>query len=175
MATPADRVRHVLNWCNLSTPVGLAIARLGGARIRRGERLLFEAEGYRLRFPVAGAFTVGDVVTTASTFAGLEARTPGVMGHERRHALQYALAGPWFLPAYLAGAAWSLLRTGDPAIRNPLERHAGLITGGYVHPETGVPLGTPWPWRRALRRLTSRRGVGPTASPGGTRASGGAA
>ena len=53
-------VRFVGNFANLSTPVGLAVAKIGRATIKRGPRGLFLGEGYRLGFPVAGAFTVGN-------------------------------------------------------------------------------------------------------------------
>ena len=49
-------------------PLGLAIAKLGRATIRRGPRGLFLCEGYKLKFPIAGAFTVGNVITTGSTW-----------------------------------------------------------------------------------------------------------
>lgn len=166
-------VRRVANWLNLSTPLGLAVAALGGARVRPGPHGLVLAEGYRLRFPVAGAFTVGDVIVTASTFDALQRRTPGVLGHELRHAQQYAVAGVWFGPGYLLASAWSLARTGDTALRNVFERHAGLVTGGYVHPVTGDPLGRPWRW--GLRRASGRRGGARSDSPAGAAADGGAA
>jgi hypothetical protein len=60
--------RLVGNMINLTTPGGLAVAVIGGAKIRRGPRGLFLCEGYRLKFPVAGAFTIGNVITTGSTW-----------------------------------------------------------------------------------------------------------
>jgi hypothetical protein len=68
----SDRLRHAANWLNLTTPVGLLVAGIGGARVRRGDHGLYVAEGYRFRFPDAGAFTIGDVVVTASTIQRLE-------------------------------------------------------------------------------------------------------
>lgn len=175
-----DRIRHLANWFNLTTPVGLVVARAGRARLTRRGDGIFVAEGYRLRFPIAGAFTVGDVVTTASTMARLEDRTPGVYGHEVRHAWQWAVAGVWFLPAYLLASAWSLARTGSPAIRNPLERHAGLVTGGYADP-SGAPIGPVWMFRaqpglsalgrpRRVRASTRTAGGASNGSAGGGRA-----
>ncbi|MDO5534996.1 MAG: hypothetical protein Q4F65_10135 [Propionibacteriaceae bacterium] len=157
---PSDRLRHTANWLNLTTPVGLFVAGLGGAHLRRSPDGLIWAERYRFRFPQAGAFTIGDVVITADTRAGLERRVPGVQGHEKRHAWQYAVAGVWFAPAYLLGSAWSLARTGNPAWKNPLERHAGLVTGGYAR-ATGEFVGPVWPgprrWLGALRGSRSDR------------------
>ncbi len=131
--TPAQRVRFGWSLVNLSTPFGLAIATLGRARLRRGPRALIFAEHYRYDFPKAGAFTVGNVIVTRQTMDALEARVPGTLAHEDAHAWQYAaLLGLPFLPVYLLSAGWSWLRTGDPASRNFLERHAGLVRGGYV-------------------------------------------
>ncbi len=126
-----DRVRALANLLNLSTALGVAVALAGGARLRRGPRGLLLAEGYRYRFPVAGAFTVGDVVLTRQRFDRF-ADLPTLLDHERRHAMQYAVLGPWFLPAYVAAVAWSWCRVGDPATRNVFERHAGLVSGGYA-------------------------------------------
>lgn len=164
MSTALDRLRHLANWCNLTTPVGLWVALAGGAAPRREGDGLFVAEGYRWPFPRAGAFTIGDVVITASTMDALERSAPGVRGHEKRHATQYAVAGVWFLPAYLACSGWSLVRVGHPALGNPFERHAGLVTGGYLD-ATGVPLVTPWRGRR-LRRWSGRSDGGRNGAPG---------
>ncbi|MBB1501385.1 hypothetical protein H5397_08090 [Propioniciclava sp. MC1683] len=180
-----DRIRHLANWLNLSTPVGLLVAGAGGARVRRRPDGIFVAEGYRFAFPVAGAFTIGDVVTTASTMDRLEARVPGVYAHEVRHAWQFAATGVWFLPAYLVASAWSLARTGSPALRNPLERHAGLVTGGYAHAD-GAPIGAIWMFRgspgltgvrlaRPVRRPRRPTAGGPNGAAGGSRAGGGGA
>lgn len=130
--TPAQWARFGWSLLNLSTPLGLAIAALGGARLQWGPRALIFAEHYRFGFPKAGAFTVGNVVLTRQTMDALEARIPGTLDHEEAHARQYAwLLGLPFLPLYLASAGWSWLRTGDPASRNIFERHAGLVRGGY--------------------------------------------
>lgn len=131
-------VRNFANWCNLSTPLGLVVARIGGARPRRDPRGLWLAEGYRLGFPMAGAFTVGSVVITASpSWADLEARRPGLMAHEEHHCWQYAYSmGLLYLPTYAAAMGWSWLRTGDRAAANFFEKAAGLERGGYREFET---------------------------------------
>lgn len=139
--------RAAANVVNLSTPLGLAIASLGRAKLRRGPHGLFIAEGYRLSFPIAGAFTVGNVVIVPhGTLAGLESRTPKVLRHEDAHAWQYAYCfGLPFLPAYGIAMAWSQLRTGDRAAANFFEVQADLSDGGYQ------ALPVRWP-----RRSTSR-------------------
>jgi hypothetical protein len=132
-ATGWQWVRFAGNFINLSTPVGLAVARIGSATIRRGPRGLFLGEGYRFRFPSAGAFTIGNVITTSSTWDTMSRRNPYLIQHEEGHTWQYlyCLGLPYYIP-YVVFMGWSVLRTGDRAARNFFERQAGLATGGYV-------------------------------------------
>ncbi len=127
-----QRFRLVGNFVNLTTPLGLGVALAGGARIRRGPRGLFIGEGYRLRFPVASAFTIGSVITTSRTWDELLRRNPRLFAHEERHTWQYLYCvGLPFYPAYGLCLVWSILRTGDRAARNFFERQADLGAGGY--------------------------------------------
>ena len=124
--------RRIGNIVNLSTVLGLLLARLGRARVRSGPHGLLLAEGVRLPFPDAGAVTIGNVVLTTGLFADLVRALPRVLDHESRHASQWLRWGGLpFLPAYLLGVAWSLLLTRDRAAGNPFERAAGLGDGGY--------------------------------------------
>ncbi|MBO0827304.1 MAG: hypothetical protein J2P24_05930 [Streptosporangiales bacterium] len=135
------RVRQVLNAVNLSTVAGLAVGRLGGARFTAGPDGLLLGSGYRLGFPVARAFTVGDAVIGTER---LGAGGP-LLRHEARHATQYAALGLLVPPLYALAAAWSWLLTGDWWSQNPFERLAGLADGAYTeHPVR------PW-WRRRPR------------------------
>jgi hypothetical protein len=130
--TPWQWVRLVGNMVNLTTPIGLLVAIIGGARIRRGPRGLFVGEGYRLKFPVASAFTIGSVITTTRTWPELLRHNPRLLEHEEGHTWQYLYCiGLPFYPAYGVCMAWSMLRTGDRAARNFFERKAGLASGGY--------------------------------------------
>ena len=125
-------VRLVGNMVNLTTPIGLLVAVVGRARIRRGPRGLFVGEGYRLKFPVASAFTVGNVITTSGTWEELLRNNPRLFVHEERHTWQYLWCiGLPYYPAYVGCLVWSMLRTGDRAARNFFERKAGLADGGY--------------------------------------------
>jgi hypothetical protein len=144
----AHRFRRVANLLNGSTVAGLAIARLGRATVRSGPDGLVLAEGYRLRFPVAGAFTVGNVILTATTFDELERCSPNVLQHEARHAWQYVCTGVLFIPLYVAAMGWSVVRTGDRAARNVFERWARLADGGY----TDVPVRPLRSWFAPLLR-----------------------
>ena len=146
--TLRHRWRRRANLLNLSTPLGLVVARLGGAKVTPGERGLLLAEGYRLPFPVASAFTVGNVLVTPGRWADLRQSRPGLLEHEEAHTWQWlACAGLPFLPAYGACLLWSWLRTGDLGAANVFERWAGLAAGGYreVAPR---PLLSAWTARR---------------------------
>ena len=120
-------VRAALNLINGSTGVGVVVARLGGARVRRGPHRLLIATGYRLPVPPAPAFTLGNVIVSRG-----EIMSPSLFAHEARHATQYAwCAGVLMVPLYLvaAGASWVLC--GDFGAWNVYERRAGLTDGGY--------------------------------------------
>ncbi|MFI6482681.1 hypothetical protein ACIBH1_32430 [Nonomuraea sp. NPDC050663] len=131
------RIRRVLNVVNLSTPLGLLIAKVGGASPMPGPHGLILAFGYRYGFPIAGAFTVGNVVVTKHS--ELSER---LITHENRHASQWACCiGLPMLPLYLVAMAASVVICGDQASYNPFERLANLDDGGY---ERRVPR-----WRRS--------------------------
>lgn len=116
---------------NGSTLLGLGVARLGRAQVDPGPRGLHLATGYRIDFPKASAFTVGNVVLTKYE-AGWLAERDRLLVHEERHSWQYvACLGLPMIPLYLVAAGYSLLRGGDPATHNAFERLAGLADGGY--------------------------------------------
>lgn len=125
------RVRAAANALNGSTLLGLAVAAAGDARLDRGPRGLLLATGYAFGFPVAQAFTVGNVVLTRHDLGWWEGRER-VLLHEERHSVQYAVTlGLPMLPLYAAAAGWSWLRGGDWSTYNVFERRAGLADGGY--------------------------------------------
>lgn len=143
---PAHRIRQVVNLLNLSTVLGLVVAALGGAALRKGPDGLLLGYGYRLPVPGNPVFTLGNVVLFRDDDS-VHRRRPTLLVHEARHASQYALClGPLMLPFYGLAAAWSWVRTGDPASRNVFERWAGLSDGGYRE--------------RPLRRVFRRGGSG---------------
>lgn len=127
------RLRQIANWVNGSTPLGLAIAVAGRADVAPGPFGLTLASHYRWRFPIASAFTVGDVVISPHDLAQVLRHRRGLLEHEEVHARQWmACFGMPFLPLYLASMGWSWLRTGDRAAYCFFERHAGLAQGGYA-------------------------------------------
>ncbi|MCW2771315.1 MAG: hypothetical protein JWR27_2748 [Aeromicrobium sp.] len=129
------RVRAVVNWVNLSTPLGLIVARVGGATVIRHGRGTYLATGYRLDFPVAGAFTIGSVIDSHHDVAYLLDR-PLLLRHEDRHVTQYAFAGVVMLPLYLVCVGISYAIAGDRSSYNPFERLADLADGNYPSPRT---------------------------------------
>lgn len=152
--TPGQRLRAVLNVVNLSTPLGLTVGAAGRCHFTRGPRGLLLAERYRFGFPIATAFTVGNVVLTAGTWSDLLERRPTLLLHEEAHSRQWAaLLGLPFLPAYVAAMGWSMLRTGDRAAANVFEVRAGLDLGGYAAV-------APRPLRPAIREALRRLGGG---------------
>ena len=141
--TPGQRLRLAANLLNLSTLLGLLLAAATRTPLEHGPQGLILGTGYTLVVPVAGAFTVGNVVIYRAERADIDAR-PELLGHEARHSTQYAVClGLPFLPLYGLCALWSLWRAGDPGSRNLFERLAGLEAGGYAQ----------LPARQALREV----------------------
>lgn len=128
----ALRRRRLVNTLTLATPLGLALARSGGATVQPGPHGLLLAAGFSALFPAprAGAVTVGDVVLLRMSRERAMA-SPGLLRHEAVHAEQWAHWPLVFLPAYGLASLWSLLRTGDAATGNGFEVAAGLEDGGY--------------------------------------------
>ena len=125
-------MKVVGNFLNLSSVAGLAVGAIGRAQFSRGPRGLFYANGYKLGFPIAGAFTIGNVVLSKHERAYFDDGTI-LVRHEERHSWQYfCLLGLPMLPFYGVAAVVSWLLTGDPASRNLFERLANLKDGGYV-------------------------------------------
>ena len=126
----SHRLRLGLNLVNGSTLLGLAVARIGRARLSAsGGGGLLTGTGYGLPVPSAPAFTLGNVIIT---------RRPSIdegsslFRHEARHATQYAWCGGLLmLPCYFAAAGVSWVLSGDVGAWNPFERLAGLADGGY--------------------------------------------
>ena len=128
----AYRARMAVNLLNGSTLAGLLVATAGRARPMRARDGLIVAVGYRLPVPPAPAFCLGNVIVTRLDTAG--ARGAGILlGHEARHATQFACCGGvLMLPLYFLAAGLSWLLTGDFGSRNVFERRAGLAEGGYT-------------------------------------------
>ena len=135
------RFRGLLNWVNLSTPTALVLARATGCHVVAGPSGLHFALGYSPALPIAGAFTMGNVVFFRPRFTD-PSKYPQLVAHEESHCTQYAFClGLPFIGLYFAAAGYSWLRTGDPASGNIFERSAGLQAGGYEQ----RPTRNPWP------------------------------
>ncbi|MGW0804326.1 hypothetical protein [Nonomuraea sp. NPDC002799] len=130
------RFRRTANYINLATPLGLLISLIGGTTRQNGPNGLILAFGYRYRFPIAGAFTVGNVVLTKRD--SLDDR---LILHEGRHATQWAwCVGLPMLPLYVLAMLVSVVVCGHQASYNVFERLADLDDGGYPR--------APLRWRR---------------------------
>jgi hypothetical protein len=130
------RFRRAANYINLATPLGLLISVIGGTSRQPGPNGLILAFGYRYRFPIAGAFTVGNVVLTR--WNALDDR---LILHESRHATQWAwCVGLPLLPLYVLSMLVSVIVCGHQASYNIFERLADLEDGGYPR--------APLRWRR---------------------------
>lgn len=160
-----ESFRAGLNWVNLSTLSGLALARCTGCRVEPGQHGLIHALNYRERLPAASAFTVGNVVFFGKHIPDPH-QHPRLLEHESIHATQYALClGLPFIPLYFLAAGYSWLRTGDPASRNIFERLADLQAGGYTErPARKLMPGLAAGLRSATQRL-ARRPSNPPPSP----------
>jgi len=148
--------RTLLTAVNGTTLVGLGVAVLCGAKVRRGPGGILVAEGYRRKVPPATCFTIGSVIITRRTAEWLlhESRAD-LLAHESRHAGQYAVLGPLFWPAYWACSGYSWAMTGTYGTRNAFERLAGLEHGGY----RVAPLR---PGLRRFRRSTATESTRPS-------------
>ncbi|GAA3202780.1 hypothetical protein [Actinocorallia longicatena] len=138
---PRHRLRQIVNWLNLSTPLGLLIVLAGGCGgVRRAPDGLLIADGYRPPVPIGAAFTVGNVIV----FRDIERHSGdlGLIVHEARHSTQYSwFLGVLMLVPYFGSVLFSMAVCGDHASYNPFERGAVLEDGNYVKRP-------PW-WRRA--------------------------
>lgn len=138
--TAGHRIRAAANALNFSTATGLLLAGLSRTRVEKGPQALLLGTHYKPKLPLAGAFTVGNVVFYRADRAFIDSR-PELLAHEAQHSSQYAWClGLPFFPLYAACAAWSLWRTGDPGSRNFFERNAGLQQGGYRELPTAARL-----------------------------------
>src|ERR1700728_4226398 len=124
------RVRQAVNLVNGSTFAGVAVSRLGSARLAPFPDGLLSGTDYPLPVPAAPAFTVGNVIITRRPSLDVNS---ALFRHEARHATQYAWCGGLLmLPLYFAAAGASWLLSGDFGAWNPFERAAGLTDGGYT-------------------------------------------
>ncbi|MFD0523385.1 hypothetical protein [Paractinoplanes durhamensis] len=129
------RVREIVNFINLSTPAGVLMALIGGAKPHRtaSQYRMIHAFPYQLRWPRGTVFTLGNVVVSRRDTTTLPAE---FLYHERRHSTQYAWClGILALIPYTIACGWSWLLTGSFSARNVFEKRAGNGSGGYYsHP-----------------------------------------
>lgn len=128
-----QQLRALLNWVNLTTLAGLLIALAGRASLRRGPGGLVVAADYRLPVPKQTCLTMGNLVICRRPADWLLSEEHAdLLGHEARHATQYAFLGPLLWPLYGLASLWSWAVAGEYGSHNVFERWAGLDAGGYA-------------------------------------------
>ena len=70
-------------------------------------------------------------MTFGSTIVAREPLDAALVAHELTHVRQYRSLGPLYLPLYLLGAAWGLVRHGDFYRGNPFEAAANRSMAAY--------------------------------------------
>lgn len=101
----------------------LAAATVRGARRReiRGASIVEDPRFDRLFRLVPNHPTA---MTFGSTVVARRHLDEATVSHELTHVDQYGRFGPLFLPLYLLGAAWGLLRHRESYVGNPFEKQA---------------------------------------------------
>jgi RHS repeat-associated protein len=118
-------MRFNLNLAPTAASALYAIAHGGSCSVaERG--IIVCVEVGRQRYWGSGTFQVGNTTITDRADLGSSLRR-----HEERHADQWALLGPAFVPLYIGAYGVSELIHGDQT-GNPFEMHAGLEDGCYV-------------------------------------------
>ena len=118
-------LRYQKNLDNGTTANGAYVAKSLKARCKEN-RDSFWVCTHALRNPGGGGTTFGSVFVTTNLSV-----PPDILGHEEKHASQYAELGRSFYVGYAAAAGWSWLMTGDGACQNVFEEGAGLTAGRY--------------------------------------------
>ena len=105
-----------------------ALGRLAGALVpdaaarRIGGATVFEDPRYDRLFRIVPRHPTA--MTFGSTVVARRPLDDALVVHELAHVEQYRRFGPLYLPLYLAGAAWGLLRYRDSYNGNPFEARA---------------------------------------------------
>ncbi len=114
-------------WAAPNTLLGIAIGLLLGGRFERVDGVI-EVHGRHVSRALASmivparAMTMGHVVFGRDREALAATRL-----HERAHVRQYAIWGPFFLPAYLGISLWLYARRRDGYRENPFEIEAYAV------------------------------------------------
>jgi hypothetical protein len=132
--------RHVLNNFNLSTFLGLLIAKIIGGTTIQLDNNIYINYGRKGKYLKAWAITIGDVVL-AKKDKNCEKCKSGkphdlsqrILRHELKHSEQFAkFGGVIFLALYLFASIKSFIIYKNVWQGNIYEIQAGLEDGGYV-------------------------------------------
>jgi hypothetical protein len=132
--------RQKLNKLNLSTPLGLLIAKIIGGTTIQKENGIYLNYGRKGKYIKADAMAIGDVVLVKQVKGCklCESGSPhdlsdSLLRHELIHSEQYAkFGGIIFLALYLLYSIKSFLIYKNTWQDNIFEIQAGLEDGGYI-------------------------------------------
>ena len=132
--------RQRLNRLNLSTPLGLLIAKIIGGTTIQLENGLYMNYGRKGKYKKAEVITVGDVLLVTFNKDCLHCQqkdlydlSPNLLRHELKHSEQFAkFAGIIFLALYLFASIKSYIQYKNFWQGNIFEIQAGLVDGNYL-------------------------------------------
>lgn len=132
--------RHRLNRLNLSTPLGLLIAKIIGGTTIHYKNKIYINYGRKGKYIKANAITIGDVILAkkAKGCKLCESGNPhdlsnAILRHELKHSEQFAkFGGIIFLALYLFASIKSYIIYKNVWQGNIYEIQAGLEDGGYI-------------------------------------------
>lgn len=123
------RLVHLLGylWASPNTLFGIAIGLILGGRFQFVDGVL-EVHGRRVAKVLARMLVPALALTMGHVVFGRDAAALAVTRrHERVHVHQYAIWGPFFLPAYLGISLWLYITGRDGYHGNPFEIEAYAI------------------------------------------------
>jgi hypothetical protein len=121
-----NNLRHNLNNINLSTLLGLTIAKFLGGKTIQLDSKLYINYGRSGKYIKYKAITIGDVI-----LARKELKT-SLINHELKHSIQFAYLGILFFPIYALFSLYSYYKYSNTWQGNIFEINAGLEDGEYI-------------------------------------------
>lgn len=128
-STPWYRLWGYL-WASPNTLFGIGIGLILGGRFRLVDGV-FEVHGPRVARVLARLLVPAVALTLGHVVFGRDAQAlAATRRHERVHVRQYAIWGPFFLPAYLGISLWLYVTGRDGYRANPFEIEAYAVDDG---------------------------------------------
>jgi hypothetical protein len=131
--------RRILNKINLSTYLGLLIAKIFGGQTVKLDNGLYMNYGRKGKYQKADVVTVGDVFLVKfdkdcihCQQRNLYILSDNLLRHETKHSEQYAILGLFFIPLYILASIKSYIIYRNFWQGNIFEIRAGLEDGNYI-------------------------------------------